>query len=275
MLRSELKKSVNFYLIIILIIIGCMISFSSMYDELKGYINITSGSDSAILTATAINFLNNLSKEHLNSYMAWKYGISSFGIFGVMLATLAYAFTYIIDKKSGTLKNILLRVNRKKYYLTKASVNFIIGGLVASVPSIITLIVGLIFFNNTLPSITGDLHIDFPKGFLSEYFHTNPILYIGFFTLLLFCIGGIYATFALAIGCITKKVIPAILIPIIYWYVVSVTCNISGLYSIAPWNIFYFINIPNTSFLIALISTLILFGISLFIIYKESKKEFL
>lgn len=273
MVRSELKKSINIYLIIILLIIGCIISISGMYDELKGYINITSGDDANALSAAAINYLNNLSTEHLNSYMAWRYGIGSFGIFGIILATLAYAFTYIIDKKSGTLKNILLRVNRKNYYLTKASINFIIGGLIASIPSIITLIVGLIFFNNTLPSVTGDLLIDFPKGFLSQYFPVNPILYIIFVTLLLFFIGGVYATFAMAIGCITKKVISATLIPIIYWYVVSIICNISGAYLIAPWNIFYFINIPNTSFLIALISTLILFGISIFIIYRESKKD--
>lgn len=273
MFSSEIKKSTNIYLFLALILIGSIICLSSMYDSLKGYINILGGSDKESLSSAAVEYLNNLSNQHLNSYMGWRYGIRNFDLIGIILASLVYSFTYILDKKSGILKNILLRTRRKKYFLTKVGINFSLGGLVAIIPTLITLLIGIILLDNSVPISTGDLVIDFPKGFLAEYFSTSPMIYISFITVVLFFIGGVYATFSMAIGCLTKKIIPSILIPVLFWYIVSLIFNLSGLSILAPWNIFYFMNIPNMSFVIPLIETLIVLGASLFIIYKECERE--
>lgn len=270
MIKSELKKSINIYLILFLIIVGFFVGISAMYDDISPSINITEGSDSESLSKTDIESLNKMAKQYQNTYMAWRFSTMGYEIICIILATLVYATTYLIDKKSGYLKNILLRVSKRKYFFNKTLVNFISGGLIVNIPLIICLIIYMIIFDNrSLPSIEAFL----PKGFMSELFVINPILYIIFFSIVLFFIGGVYSTFAMAVGINSNNIIYGILTPIFYWYFGSIFFQSIGLDNLAPWRMYYFTIDESYSFIIPTIHTFIILAISLWIIYRESKSE--
>ncbi|MGL5615116.1 MAG: hypothetical protein ACRDD2_02635 [Sarcina sp.] len=272
MIKNELKKSINIYLILALVIIGFLVNFFAMYDDISPSINILTGADVASLSQGDIDYLNTMSKQYQNTFMAWRFGIMGYEIVCIILTTLAYSITYIIDKKSGFLKNILLKVKKKKYFFVKSLVNFSIGGLIVIIPTLLSLLLYFIWFDSsTLPA--SDLKAFFPFGFMSNYFESNPLIYILFFTIILFFIGGVYSTFSLAISCLTNNIISTILIPILFWFLGSILLNSLGLSQFAPWNIYYFTVNSNISFFFSFILTFLLFIGSLLIIYRESKLE--
>ena len=268
MIKFELKKSVNWKLISALLIVGIVVNFVAMWDDILPSINIISGDDAAALSSKAIENLNSMANDYQNTYMAWRFGMMGYEIICIILASAVYGLTYLLDKNSGILKNILLKVSKKKYFLTKISINFIMGGLIVVLPTLICLSIYKLAFDNSLPN---KLTAALPVGFMSEVFVTKPNIYILFYTGILFLIGGVYATFSMAIGCKTNKIMSTILIPIIFWYFGSILMVSVGISILAPWNIYYFAFNSTIAFLPSLIFTLILFLGSLFVIYKEYK----
>ncbi len=127
----------------------------------------------------------------------------------------------------------------------------------------------MLFFSNGIPT----LDIYTPFGPFSEYFLSKPLYYTLFFTMILFLIGLTYSTFSMAVGMITEKIIPCLIIPLIYWFTGSLLCESLGLSSLAPWNIYYFNVEPTISLWNALIHILILFIVSISIICFKMTKE--
>ncbi|MEG1410984.1 MAG: hypothetical protein RSD36_14200 [Terrisporobacter sp.] len=272
MLKFELKKSLSFIVLLLLTSIGIFVNLSGAYDNISPSINIEKGSDSEGLSEEAIDGLKNMANEYQNTYMAWQFGVSGYEIVCILLASSVFAISYIIDKKSGFLKNIIIRLNKKSYYKIKYFVNGVLGGIIVIIPVILCLgLYDLFLDSKSLPIIEPN----FPRGFMSEYFPTNPVKYILFFTLILFIIGVTYSTFAMAIGIITNNIISSVLLPVIYWFAGSLILESIGLIKLAPWNIYYFKIGEPMSFEYGLIHLVVIFIISSFIIFKESKNDLL
>lgn len=270
-MKSELKKSINIYLLIFLLCVGVLVVLSSMYENLAPYMNVLSGDDVQAMTQVDKDSLLNFAAPHKNIYIAWLYGTRGYEIICVAIATCAYAFTYVIEKKSGMIKNILLRTKIKTYFIVKATINFVIGGLIASIPLVILFIVCIFSFSDRgVPS--QEIAEIFPTNVMSEYFGTNSIIYVIFFVLIVFLIGGVYSTMAMAIGAITNNIIAAIILPNLYWFFGSLLVVNIGI-GIQPWDIYYFNTAPEISFVLALLNTILVLGISLYIIYRDCKKQ--
>ncbi|MCW6086515.1 hypothetical protein LAV38_12470, partial [Clostridium sporogenes] len=82
----------------------------------------------------------------VNAYKAWftalGFGDRSFFIYAVpIICTLPFSYSYIEDKNSGYLRNILYRVEYKKYFRSKLLVNSIVGGLTLFIPVVFIFIV--------------------------------------------------------------------------------------------------------------------------------------
>ncbi len=278
MIITEIKKSINIKIVIALILVGIIMLFSNAHNFI-GELNTI---EQKVMKESTEKGLSDLQLQKVkydvdkhiesygNSYMAWRFSIFGYEIVCILLATSVYAYSYRIDKKSGMLKNILLRTNRKKYYLTKYIINAISGGFIVIIPVIIVTIFFMAKFGvSTLPT----LEAYFPHGFMSSYFQTHPITYILFFTAILFFIGVAYSTFAMAIAIVSKNMVSSILIPLIYWFGGSLIAGALNLYYLSPWNIYYFYADELYSFRAGVIHTLIIFILSSILIYTEVKKE--
>ena len=74
----------------------------------------------------------------LNSYDVWLSTFVPYISIIALISCLPYAATYIIDKKSGYLKNILMRSKKDNYFFSKTLLNALSGGLIVSLSSIAT-----------------------------------------------------------------------------------------------------------------------------------------
>lgn len=278
MLKTEIKRSVNIKVVAILILVGMCSLFSNAYSFLEGMNNFEKGNiqdaiEGGITDDELVELQNTVRdqvKSYQNSYMAWRFSLWGYEIICILLATSVFAYSYRIDKKSGVLKNIILRVEKKKYFRSKYLINAFMGGFIVTIPVAIVTIIFMIKFGITdLPN----LDVYFPYGFMSSYFPTKPIIYMLFFTTILFFIGATYSTFAMAVAVVSKNMVSSVLIPLIYWFAGSLLVGAFDLYYLAPWNIYYFYGDKLYSFRDGLIHTVIIFIISSVIIYMESKKE--
>ena len=201
----------------------------------------------------------------LNSYDVWLSTFVPYISIIALISCLPYAATYIIDKKSGYLKNILMRSKKDNYFFSKTLLNALSGGLIVSLSSIITL-------TNEIPSIlSSSLYINEPAIFIN-YLFENTIIYIFFVFSLMFFIGATFSTFALTIGMFTKNIILSILIPQIYMLVGGSICSTLGLNKINPWNVMYF-NFEQTEFKFGLLNISIIMIVSLILIYIKSRED--
>lgn len=278
MIKAEIKRSLNKKIVVILIIIGISSLLHNAYNFIGEKSNLKQKIISeAIDQGLSDEEVNELEitvdkdvNKYLNSYMAWRFSLWGYEIVCILLASSIFAFSYRIDKKSGVLKNILLRVEKKRYFRAKYLINAISGGLITTIPIIFVTIFFMIRFGiNKLPTLSEY----FPMGFMSEYFSTKPIIYIIFFTSVLFFVGVTYSTFAMAVAVVSKNIVSTVLVPLIYWFAGSLICGALNLYNLAPWNIYYFYGDTLYKFKSGIIHTLILFIISSIIIYIESRKE--
>lgn len=268
LLKTELKRIIFNPLVIVCIIVSVIFQIYSVYNEFLPHIN-------SILAITSNGSINNLIDmvsiaEELNTYDGWIIGFKGYIISIIFLSCIPFSYSYIVDKKSGFIKNIQARSSKRKYIISKVICNSVIGGLIPVISSLISLIILLILFNNEIPSKL--MPLTMKNGAFSEILFISPCIYIFITLAILFIIGGTYSMFSLAIGMITDKIIPCMLLPQIYWLAGSLMAEAGLSFKLAPWNIFYFWINP-IYFKTGIIHTFIILIISIVIIYFKYKEE--
>ena len=271
-LKSEVKRFVFNPIILISIFILVCFQLYGVYTalgaDISGIEYIKSTND--ISNVEKISYMNMIF-SNLNSYNAWfesfVYYISTI----VLMSCLPFSITYIQDKKSGFLNNIVSRSSKYNYFKSKFIINFISGGLVISSSSFITLFILINKFINEFPSGTNRLWVE-DNAFMINYLFTNKLLYFSCIFLFLFFIGATYATFALMLGMYTENIIFSILVPQIYWLVGSLLMEKLFSFKFAPWNLIYF-NLDPIHVKTGLIHTTIIFIISLIGIVRSEERR--
>lgn len=270
LLKSELKRIIYNPLVIISIVISVIFQVYSIYNEFSPHIN-------SIMSIAQENYPGSFRDlvifgEELNTYDGWIIGFKGYVISIIFLSCIPFSYSYIIDKQSGFSKNIIIRSNKRKYFVSKVICNSIIGGLVPTVSALISFLIVFALFNNEIPSKLMPLIIF--NGAFTEYLLINPIIYVFIVLSILFVIGAIYSTFSLAIGVLTEKIIPCLLLPQIYWLAGSLFFESFVSNELAPWNIFYFWTQP-MYFNSGVVHSFIILAISIIIIYYKYKEDVL
>ena len=129
-------------------------------------------------------------------------------------SVIPFAWSYYTERKSGYLKNIASRTNKKKYFIAKTIAVFISGALVALIP----LIVNIALVSAFVPSIDPFAgYTFFNYHYIGEiwieYYFTNPALYIALYVLLDTIYGGIFALLSFAIAFYVRNIFAIIFLP--------------------------------------------------------------
>ena len=160
-------------------------------------------------------------------YRDVKYGHSVYDIWmggytGSIFATLYYlvlpilvvvpmADTYLIDRKNGFYEFIKSRKRKNEFFWGLYLCNFIAGGTVAAVPLMCNIyICFLLIQDKKLDMVVGETHNVTLYGrevlFTTIYFE-HPMIHILITIFLIFTIGGVIASLALAFSCLIKNVV--------------------------------------------------------------------
>ncbi|WP_039237420.1 ABC transporter permease [Clostridium sp. K25] len=126
-----------------------------------------------------------------------------------ILATMIFSDSYLLDKESGFLKSIYVRMSKRKYIFTKIMVNSIVSGLVIALASAIVLIILIKMYG------IRDVHMQSGLGAFSFIFYKSRILYCVFLILISFIFNAIFATLALGIS-------PLAMLAPFFYYIIAV-----------------------------------------------------
>lgn len=124
-----------------------------------------------------------------------------------LLVTLPYASSYFQDRKSGYVKNIFVRVDRKQYYTVKFAVVFFSGFFACGVILLLSLLLTMLVFPMLLPKcVTANYAIASENDMWYMLFYQHPMIYTLSYILLdmLFC--GCMATLTLLINMVTNTI---------------------------------------------------------------------
>ncbi|MGN0317227.1 MAG: hypothetical protein ACI4E1_04735 [Lachnospira sp.] len=135
-----------------------------------------------------------------------------------ILIVLPFGISLYLDIKSGYIKNLMLRTSLKNYYKAKYIVNFIVGGIVAVFP----LVLSFCMTAAVLPALNpiGNC-VGIGKSLYGIIYYKYPLLTIFLLFVLVYLLGGIYAVLPLAFSTFVRNILLLSLIPFIIWYILS------------------------------------------------------
>ena len=142
-------------------------------------------------------------------------------------AAIPFAWSYHTERKSGYLKNIASRTDKKKYFIAKTIAVFISGALVVLIP----LIVNIALVSAFVPSIDPFAGYTFYNyhyvgEMWIEYYFTNPALYVSLYVLFDALYGGIFALLSFATAFYIKNILAVLFLPYCLTMVVGYLQNI-------------------------------------------------
>ncbi len=134
-------------------------------------------------------------------------------LFVIILAAVPYAASAYTDRKTGYIKNIFTRTEKKNYYISKYVVAFVSAGTVAVVPQILNFLLQTIIFPSIQP-YPGIGYVGlFSDMMWSDIYYKNAFLYFGLYLVLDFIMYGLINTIAVSAMWMFKGKIVFILLP--------------------------------------------------------------
>ena len=129
-------------------------------------------------------------------------------------AAIPYAWTFCREYKSGYLKNVASRVNKKKYIIAKAIAVFISGALAILIPLVVNVLITSAFIPSIPPYVVDTLYNYITHGSLfADYYFNNPMLFVVLYIIFDAVYGGIFALLSFALSFYIKNVFFALFFP--------------------------------------------------------------
>lgn len=131
-----------------------------------------------------------------------------------IIACLPYGASYFRDIHSGYDRNLLVRVSRKNYMISKMAVSFIMGFLAVSIPLLMDLFICAGLYPNLPPEklqfmTAGVLN----RSMFAVIFHTKPLLYILLYIFIDGMSGGLLNLVSMAVAPYSGSVFTVTVMP--------------------------------------------------------------
>ena len=213
MIKLELKRVFINKKMVNILILAFIITVCSSFCYLKDYIFFNYNApdlQSAELQESAKKMVHSA----LNKYDVWLSSLNWYICMMPVISALPCALTYREDIESNMISNIDCRIKHSKYISSKIITNAISGGIIVTIPIIISFIISNIFFGGTLEdfSTTKGFGGSFNSVFINNYYK-YILIHLG----IEFLCGFSYSTIALAVSSKVKNSMAIILSPFLYW----------------------------------------------------------
>lgn len=125
-----------------------------------------------------------------------------------LLVTLPHAISYYRDKKSGYIKNILIKAKRRDYYTAKYLSVFLSGFAVTLMILLFSLWISAMFFPALLPEAATATYCPYDNSaMLAGLFYSHPLVYTLIYIFIDAVFFGVIATIALGISCYADNIL--------------------------------------------------------------------
>lgn len=194
-LKVELKRAFNNNVFRIVILFGCFIAVAAFFttdgfkmcrywlDYVNGKISYEEASMWRFMDTPLEIWMpvDGVSGKFYNTWLT---------ILPVLCA-LPYATTYFSDRKKGLINQLITRMGKTNYYLSKLIVSFISGGTVAVIPLIVNLMLCMCFLPWGMPLVSSHNYVVTEGAIFFELFYTYPALYVVMYLLITFVLFGL------------------------------------------------------------------------------------
>lgn len=217
MFRVEMKKVTHSWLFWITLLIGVGIALVSSFESISSYMFWQEAERDFVQSAAIVRNPEAPISTLFNSWMGQEFSSLTSSLYYLLLPLLAvfpYAWSTLIERKNGYIKNILTRSLRQHYYLAKCSATFLSGAAVVVIP----LILNVMLVSAFIPAIRPDVYYDIyygilPGNALSQLFYAQPIWYIVVRILTAGWFAGLIAMSVIGLSFFIKKYIAILLLP--------------------------------------------------------------
>lgn len=152
-----------------------------------------------------------------------------------LLVTLPHAISYYRDKKSGYIKNILVKAKRSDYYTAKYLSVFLSGFLLTFMILSFSLWISALFFPALLPEATTGTYCPFDgSAMMVELFYSHPLAYTIIYIFLDAVFFGAIATIALLISCYADNILLVFAGGMILYLIVDYITALAGKPEFSP-----------------------------------------
>jgi len=109
-----------------------------------------------------------------------------------ILAAIPYGASLFLDKKDGYINNILIKTDKKNYFLSKLITLFISGGVVAATPLLLSYVLAIISMPSTRPYVESGFYMIKGTNMFNDIFYSNyTFVYVIIFIIFDFMLFGL------------------------------------------------------------------------------------
>ncbi|SDL90286.1 hypothetical protein [Sediminibacillus halophilus] len=162
-----------------------------------------------------------------SAFISWFYleGAGLYYIYALLvplLASIAFADSHAEDANTGFIKNILTKVEKKKYFLVRYVFNFVIGGVVAVFPLILNFLLEMAAYPLIENNYYFGMNLVQDGNLLPGLFYERPFAYVLVVVLLIFLLGGMLASLGLAFSLLVKNRYIVLILPLLVFMALDV-----------------------------------------------------
>lgn len=222
-MRTEFSKCFHSKNFIISITICVLLALSSASYFCQGYLNIHD-----VLNQYCFENGHMISNELFPVWTSFNYWIggesetlaySAFYTLLPIFAILPYSLSCLQEKTSSYANQILVRIGRRPYYLSKGIVCFSAAFITIVVPLILNFAITVAFIPSTVPQINYEIYNHVYFGAMwADLFYSYPLIYVILYILLDGLFAGVIALFGYALSFyITNQFAAAALPLLLFW----------------------------------------------------------
>ena len=223
--KIEMKKVFKgklFWLVIAFAVVLTVLSAVYEIQSSKKDLDIFSGFGYNVMSATFDNpYVKTVYRDFTSITPAMFYR------FIPLICVLAYGWSYSSDVRSGYIKSIITRTSKLKYLTSKYFATFISGGLVVLIPILVNILTLACFMPFRMPNIYESIYYaELPAFAFANLFYKAPALYMVIILIFHFILGGLFATFAMAVSMFTTNKYIVTLFPFVFSFLYSYVCSV-------------------------------------------------
>ena len=222
--RAELNKAFKNRMFLISLGIGLLIC---EVDVIQNALTVRS------LTETMLS-LDDISKsaEGFSLFVEWiavngsTFGNMVFYFVWPILAVLPFGWSYAEERKSGLFDQIVSRVGRKTYFVSKYTAVFVSGGAAVALPVLTDLLVNALICPYCVPDVVTSITPITNGYFLSHLFFTSPWAFALLWCGMEFLWGGVVACICFVAGTRLRHQVMVLLIPFVTLVLLDAVCSL-------------------------------------------------
>lgn len=156
-----------------------------------------------------------------------------------LLVAGSYADSLYTERKSGYLKNILLRIDYKNYIVGKLLAVFCVSGAVFTVPLILSFLLSATVLPNHMPELTCAGTLIRGTSFMGELYYSHPMVYTCIWWMIDFVYAGLVGGVAMLYAFYVEHRFYLYAVPFITWMFIN---SVFGIFHLEGCSPIYFLN---------------------------------